>query len=447
MKRRALVLVWGLLVAFAACEGRTLTVDADQRAGVDGPEARAVGTGGGRKTARPPGRLVVAILWFEDKTGEAGSAHWRHAIGGALAEQLWHVKALRLRGSGITFARQQLGIAKGAGLTVEEARKIGEIIEVQRVVWGSYHRKGNEWHIAARVLNVASGKASGELTAVSEDWFELREQLTAQVLKELDITPSDSEREKMGERRTSSYSALELYSKCHALQGEGKPFSEQESLARAAVSADPNFANAHLALGSTLLSQGKFTEGEESVRKALEIDPNYATAHCTLGVVLALQDKDAEADTELHKALELEPEDAETLCRLAQLCSEQEEWDEAIFFDNKAKTLEPMDAGIRAHLGLAYAHKRDRDRAMEELKEAERLDPGGIEGANAGQLLCLGYRLLGEIPLALEHYERFLGQARKTGLNPQMVGAFEETAQHLRATLTPTFLEVKMPKV
>jgi hypothetical protein len=37
--------------------------------------------------------------------------------------------------------------------------------------------------------------------------------------------------------------------------------------------------------------------------------------------------------------------------------------------------------------------------------------------------------------------------ARERGLNPQMVGQFEQIAQHLKASLTPSFIEASMPKV
>ncbi|MCP4452269.1 MAG: transglutaminase domain-containing protein, partial [Planctomycetes bacterium] len=55
--------------------------------------------------------------------------------------------------------------------------------------------------------------------------------------------------------------------------------------------------------------------------------------------------------------------------------------------------------------------------------------------------------LLGEIPLAVEHYEKFVAVARKMGANPQMVSGFEKTAQHLKASLTPTFIDAQMPTV
>ena len=156
----------------------------------------------------PPGRLRVAILGFANKTGNPEAAHWRCCIKRLLSSELRKIKTVKLSG-GVEYAQRQLGIGKGDALKPEQARKMGELIEAQRVVWGSYERQNEQWQVHAHVLNVASGKASGELIATSSDWFELRNGLTKQILHELNVGPSEVERQKMGRRWTNSPEALE----------------------------------------------------------------------------------------------------------------------------------------------------------------------------------------------------------------------------------------------
>ena len=392
--------------------------------------------------ATPPGRLAVAILWFADETGNPQMAHWRYTVEGLLTNQLWKVKAIRSSG-GVGFARRELGISKGAVLDAGQTQKIGEIVEAQRIVWGSYRRENEQWKVRAFVLNVASGKVSSELVVVSADWFEVGDRLTEQVLNELRIKPSEEERQKMLRRWTTSPSALEWYSKALALQEEGKPFSEQEACVRKAIAADPQYARAYGALASILGSQGKFAQAEEAVRQALKIRPDSAGMHALLGNFLCFQKKFAEAEKELREAHRLDPDSTRSLSYLGQFYSAQGKWDEAIAFFDKVRLLDPTDAFIHASLGLMYAYKRDRNRAMAELREAERLDPEGY--TNAAQMICQAYELLGEIPLAVEHYERFVSSIRKQGGNPEIFSAFDKRAQRLKATLTPTFIETTMP--
>jgi len=390
----------------------------------------------------PSKRVTVAVLWFEDRTGDPQSAHWRYGFKRLLTDQLKQISAIRPRG-GVEFARHHLGLRKGAPLDASQARKMGELIEAQRVIWGNYQRHADKWQVSAYILNVASGLPSDELSASSADWFELRDTLIEQILKELCVIPSKKERQEMARRWTTSPAALEWYSKAIALQEEQKPLLEQERIAHKAIESDPQFVKAYGAVAATLFSQGKLAQAEQFARQALKIRPDCAYAHIVLGISLLHQGKPAEAEQKLREAHRLEPDEVETLISLGEFYANQQKWDEAITFLGKAKLLDPMSAKIHAALGLTYAYKRDRNKAIVELKEAERLDTEGWAEIALGQ----AYARLGEIPLAVEHYEKIVTLYKNTGVNPKMVADFEERARQLKARLSPTTIEASMPKV
>lgn len=100
-------------------------------------------------------------------SGDPDAAHWRCGIERLLSSELRKIKTTKL-GGGVEYAQRQLGIDKGDALKPEQARKMGELIEAQRVVWGKYHKQNEQWQVRAQVLNVASGKASGELIFTSD---------------------------------------------------------------------------------------------------------------------------------------------------------------------------------------------------------------------------------------------------------------------------------------
>ena len=389
-------------------------------------------------TASP--RLTVAVLTFEDQSGNPEVAHWRYLIERLLAEELAELNALRRVPA--VFGYRQLKLRRGDAISAEQARQIGELIEARRVVWGTYRREGGTWGVTARVLNVASGATSAELKAASADWYAVRDQLADQVLKELGITPTEAERQKMLRRGTSSPSALEWYSRTLAGQEERTPKPEQEASIRQALDADPQFADAYGALVAALGSQGKFQLAEEAARRGVELRPDGARLRLGLSFVLMFQGNFAQAEKELHEAVRLAPDDAETYMRLGECAKEQGKLDEAIASWNEARRLDPMDATVRAHLGDAYAKKRDRERALRELKEAERLDPDGI---SSEQIVWQGYVALHETPLALEHLEKFLVLARQAGLAPKMVEYTEECGRELKARLTPSEIVASPP--
>jgi tetratricopeptide (TPR) repeat protein len=401
----------------------------------------AGGTSPAAETGAPAPRLTVAILTFEDQNADPEAAHWRYTIERLLADELGEVNALRLVPA--KFGYRQLKVKQGGPISIEQARKIGELIEARRVVWGSYRREHQWWQATARVLNVASGKAGKELQAVSTDWYEVRQQLGDQILSELGVKPRDAERHRMLRRGTGIPMALEWYSKTYAGQEERKPKAEQEASIRKALDADPQFAEAHEALAAVLGSQGKFEQAEAAVRQAVKLRPDSARAHQILGFALMFQRKLAEAEKELREALQLDPDGAETLVRLGECAKEQGKLDIAIAYWNSARQLDPTDAGIHAHLGDGYAKERNREKAVKELREAERLDP---EDVSSEQIVWQGYAALHEIPLALEHLERFVSLARKEGLAPEMVDYIAEVGRELKARLTPHEISAAAPR-
>jgi tetratricopeptide (TPR) repeat protein len=391
----------------------------------------------------PPGRLRVTILGFANDTGNPKEAHWRCGIERLLSGELKKIKAIKL-GSGVEYARRQLGIDRNSAIEQEQARKMGELIEAQRVVWGSYRKQNGQWQVHIQILNVASGKTYDELAVASVDWFELRDRLTEQIIHELGIKPSEQERQKMGRRWTTSPEALEWYSRSCAYEEENKPLSEQEDCARKAITADPQFARAYLALSATAGTQGKFTQAEQAVRQALELRPDFAGAHRVAGVELLFVGKHAEAERELSEAHRLDPDDTRALIRLAELSALQRNWDAAIAFAEKARILEPTDAPVHSLLGFLYTFKGDRDKVMVELREAERLDPDDM---GVAQRIAQAYERMNEIPSAVENYERFVTQAKQLGADSGIIRTLEERAQQLKASLTPTFIEANIPKV
>src|SRR5262249_20726294 len=105
--------------------------------------------------------------------------------------------------------------------------------------------------------------------------------------------------------------------------------------------------------------------------------------------------------------------------------------------------LDPTDADTQAHLGRLYAAKHDRARALEALKETERLDPDDV---GVRQLATLAYDELNETERALAHCEAFVRLARQQGLFPERVDFFARLAEALKAKLPPTFVRAAMPK-
>jgi tetratricopeptide (TPR) repeat protein len=390
-------------------------------------------------------RLTVALLSFADKTGEPELAYWRHSvpgfIGGALAES----RALRIYPhSACEYGLRKMDQKVGDSLSDDNARKIGELIEARRVVWGEYHREDKRWVVTAQVMNVASGKASEKLTVSAEDWEDASYSLAVKILEELKIKPSKAELARMKKKSTQSAEAMEHHARSYAAYAERKPYSESEQLARLAVKADPQWTSAHLLLATGLLNMGKIDEGSDELQTALKLKPGSASAHMTRGIVMALHRKDPEAlAKEAREAIRLDPDEPDYQVRLAEYFINQGKWQEALARLAVARRLNPVSSDVFSHMGFVYAAAGKRVEAMSALKEAEffMLDD------DSAQHVAQAYDNLHEVPQAIEWYKRLFVASQARGMNPQFLEGFRERQIKLEATLIPELVRTDEPKI
>jgi tetratricopeptide (TPR) repeat protein len=398
------------------------------------------------ESAGPLKRLSVAVLWLEDRTTDPNLAHWRYA-GSLLNGSLGKVKAIRILSKGaVDYAYRQAGLQAGDPIDPNTARRMGEKIEAQRVVWGSYVLKNNQWHVEVRVIHVATGDVSPALAAAANDWFRVRDELCEQLLRALRVTPTAEETSKMTKRWTSSLEALEWCCRTFLSQEQGSPVPEVEQLCRKALAADPNCAAAYRALAATLGTQGKLDLAEEALQRAIQLDPNNASAHATLGWLFHTQKQPDRAEAEFRRACQLDKDDADSLMWLAVACAEDGRRDEAAGLLEMAVSLDRTNALIHAHLANMYAARGQQEEARRELAEARHYLPDGIPAGNALVMIGDTYRSLGKWPEAIESYERTMTLAKGLGVNPKTIRQVEQRIQGVKSILTPTFLQAPMPR-
>jgi len=158
-------------------------------------------------------RPAVAVLWFEDQTGDTDAACWRYGAASLLQWSLVEAREIRmisLESGDVALRLRQL--KAGSELQPELVQQIGEQMAAQYVVWGAYQKNKQCWKVSVRVLTVDGGKQSPLLKANACDWYEIRDRLTDQILKQIPVKVTSQQRRKMRERGTKSARALALFS-------------------------------------------------------------------------------------------------------------------------------------------------------------------------------------------------------------------------------------------
>jgi Flp pilus assembly protein TadD len=227
----------------------------------------------------------------------------------------------------------------------------------------------------------------------------------------------------------------------YALLSAGR-FPEAEAAYRATLSLNPEgvaLRQAHLGLANTLVAEKKLDEAGSELAAYLELAPNDPIARIERASTLVDLGKDDEALAELDRAAAAGPESLRALTLRSQIYWEKKRYDDAIPVLEKAVALAPRDPNLADRLGRVYLEKKDYPHALHWLVTAYDLDPSAndllsqvveAEYLNKNYAVALSgldalskreelpaaswylratcYDKLGELPEALDAYQKFL---------------------------------------
>jgi tetratricopeptide (TPR) repeat protein len=186
---------------------------------------------------------------------------------------------------------------------------------------------------------------------------------------------------------------------------------------RAALSANPNDANAHTLLGNLLFEKEQYPEAASEYQAALAIDPNARAALQGAATVALRQRRPADARAAYERMLANQPHDAEAHVALGKLAFADGDLDGAERHLRDALVTAQNDASALYTLGLVLAKKRDQAQANAIFDRLERVTPGkayapygrAVAAAVQGQT----DEALKQLALALDRGVEDLGQVER----------------------------------
>ncbi|MBX3293106.1 MAG: winged helix-turn-helix domain-containing protein [Acidobacteria bacterium] len=174
-----------------------------------------------------------------------------------------------------------------------------------------------------------------------------------------------------------------------------------------AIQADPNNADAHLALGVLLCNQGRRDEGLAELRRSVEIDPLNLRNIAVEAQFLSFAGRTDDALASLRRSVEMSPNFYVAYVFIATALIEKQMYSDAVAEARKAQSQNPV-ASIPVAL-QAYALAKDG-----KTNEARRLLNGLLERSKkeyvAAHSIALIYSALGENEKALDWLERGIEQ-------------------------------------
>ena len=195
------------------------------------------------------GRPAVAVAAFENPSGSEDVRWLTTGLPGMLVTGLGQTPGLDVVGGArLDEVMKQLGVVESAAIDRSRILEVGRRAGAGAIVVGAIFKTGTEFRIDVQVQDVASGRLLGGHTVRGADVFALADDLTARILKNVNVTATDSTR-RVAEVTTNSSDAYRLYTEgARALRLLRRP--DARKLLEQAVAIDPTFAAAWLHLAN-----------------------------------------------------------------------------------------------------------------------------------------------------------------------------------------------------
>ena len=331
-------------------------------------------------------RLMLAVLPFENLTGDAGQDYFSDGMTEEMITQLGRLDP------------EHLGvIARTSVMHYQHSRaplqQIGHELGVQYVLEGSVRRDSGNVRITAQLIQM---KDQSHVWARQYDrelkgLFTLQGEVAHEIADEIQLTLGDPHRFNAAHRTvppsTGSYEAYDLYLKGRYFWNKRtyEGFQQAAEYFQQAIAKDPNYARAYAGLADTLglisvWQWGPPTELMPKARnaavKALELDENVAEAHTSLALIAENYDYDwPTAEKEFRRAIQLDPGYATAHQWYAECLSFQGRFDEALAESERARQLDPLSLIVATDHAVILYYARKYDRAIAKFRAVIDMDP------------------------------------------------------------------------
>jgi TolB-like protein/DNA-binding winged helix-turn-helix (wHTH) protein/Flp pilus assembly protein TadD len=392
----------------------------------------------------PPERTTIAVLPFENLTGDAGREYLADGLAEETIATLGQLDPDRVRVIGRTSVLRYKGSRKSLA-------EIGAELATDYLVEGSIRAEGGQLRITSRLVRV------GDQTQVWSASFDrrptsvvgLQQELSAAIARRVHLRLSPERLSALARRHTADAEAYDLYLRGRFFWNQVTPATNARALEyfERAIALDPDYALAWAGITGVVLASPINSDvppatvaarGREAAARALAAGPELAEAHSAQAFASFVLDWDwAAAEREFRRAIALGPDDAYAHRLLGHTLSQAGRQDEATGVMARARELEPFFAMNHALSSQVAFQGRDHEAALGHARRAVAIDPEFWIGH---VMLAQAAEQLGQHDLALEalgHAARFSANNTKTmsfrGHLFARVGRTDEAREVLRA--------------
>jgi TolB-like protein/DNA-binding winged helix-turn-helix (wHTH) protein/tetratricopeptide (TPR) repeat protein len=336
-----------------------------------------------RTTDPPTGRVMLAVLPFQNLTGDEGQEYFSD---GLTEEMITQVGNRDPAGLGVIARASVMHFKR----TLEPPERIGHELGAQYLLLGSVRRDASRVRVTAELIRARDHarlwahqydrQLSGLLTLQDE----IAREITDAIQSSLG-THGTTRTAEVGPAPAPDAYDLYLRGQFFLNKRSDDDLRMAASLFEQAVQRDSGFARAWAALAdadvlgavySIRPPQRLVARAHAAALKALALDSSLAEAHAALALIVQNHNWDwATAEREFRRAIALNPNYATAHHWYAEHLMWRGRFDEALRESERARQLDPLSLIIGADNGAILYYARQYDRAIDRLRSVRAVDP------------------------------------------------------------------------
>jgi serine/threonine protein kinase/tetratricopeptide (TPR) repeat protein len=322
----------------------------------------------------------LAVLPFENASGEAEHEYLSDGITGSLINTLATVPKLRVMAQSTVFRY------KGRKI---DPQAIGRELNVRAVLTGRIMHIGSSLRIGTELVDVATGSQiwGAQYNRKPDDILVVQDEISDEISGKLRLELTRAEKKRLTKHHTENAEAYRLYlqGRHHWNRWTEEGFYKAIAYFQQAIDKDPSYALAYAGVADSYVLLGwnsylppkeVFPKGRVAATTALRLDPDLPEAHASLAAVLWLHDwRWDEAQIEFERSLELDPAYPTANHWYAEYLMTMGKHAEVMARIKKGQELDPLSLIISVAVGWAFYNSRRYDEAIEQLRRTIELDP------------------------------------------------------------------------
>ena len=339
-----------------------------------------------KTVAAATGKPSLAIMYFENNTGDPGLDHWRKALPELLVTDLSQSKYVKvLSGDQMYDILGQLNQVETRTYSAKTLKDVAARGEVNHILLGGLTKAGDSFRLDYRLKSFGGGETIGSGSVAGQglaSFYAMVDSLTRKVKEDLKLTRAEIAGDidaELGKITTASPEAFALYV-------EGREYHNKND----------------------------FAKSIELMKKAVAIDPEFAMAYRSMSVSYGNSYLTAERDRCMERAMSLRDRvsQKERLLLEADYYGNNEKtYPQAIEAFDHLLEIYPDDSFVHTKLAYFYSNVELLDKVIEHSQAAIR---NGDRTYYPYSYLASAYEALGQLEKAkdiIDSYFRDIGES------------------------------------